>query len=103
MFNAMNTFHAKVAAGLAGLWLLVTALGCSVEDGAMRSCMRGNLHSALATGLHIGAAAVAIWVGMECAARSYRNWLGWVSGLVLFVLLACLLEWLGYPMPHRDL
>ncbi|MFN6996115.1 MAG: hypothetical protein ACK4PH_18110 [Aquincola tertiaricarbonis] len=99
----MNAFHAKVTAGIAGLWLGLTAIGCSVEDGPLRSCMRSNVHGSLATGLHIAAAAFAFWMGMLLAARTRRNWLGWTCGLASFLALAMLLDWLGYPMPRRDI
>lgn len=99
----MNAFHAKITAGIAGLWLGLTAIGCSVEDGPLRSCMRSSVHGTLATGLHVAAAAVGVWLGMAMAARSRRSWLGWVAGLVVFVALASLVDWLGYPMPHRGI
>lgn len=99
----MNAFRATVTSGIVGLWLVLTAIGCAVEDGPLRSCMRTNLHGAIATGLHLAAAAFAVWVGMLLAGRSRRNWLGWVLGLVVFIAGAYLVDWLGYPMPHRDI
>ncbi len=99
----MTSFQAKiVAAVLLGVFFLIP-LRCVLWADDVQACARGGLFEMVLTAVPIWTFANAIWIGMEVGKRSKKQWVGWVAGILVFLVLIAMLSWLEVPNPSIDI
>lgn len=99
----MNTFPFKVAATIVLVALGVMLIQCVTFTDNAAICMRRSLIEVGLWVLHFATLAAAIWLGIEAARASKRQWLGWVTGVAILVLLNAALSWMGFTLPEREI
>lgn len=98
----MNSFHLKIAGGVALLMFAVMGIDCSTSSRAMQSCMRSHFHGLVSEVLLFASLGAGVWIGVRTADASKRNWLGWVVGIAIAFALGSFFAWLGFETHSSD-
>lgn len=99
----MNLFPLKVVATIVMASLGIMLIRCFAFTDNAAACMRLGVIDAGLWILHFATLAAAIWLGIEAARASKRQWLGWVAGVIVFVLLNVGLSWMGFTLPEHEI
>jgi hypothetical protein len=91
----MTDFHWKLVGGCAIGLIVFTLIGCGLDGGSVRECVRSNVIGGLGYLLLLGSLATGTWLGMATAAATDKAWLGWCIGLAVAFGLSYVLEWIG--------
>lgn len=98
----MTQFQAKiVAALLLGVFFLVP-LRCVIWADDVQACARNGLLDMVLIAVPVWTFANAIWLGVEAGKRSGKQWVGWIAGILVFLVLIAMLSWLEVPNPSTD-
>lgn len=95
----MTKFQVKVCAAILLAVFLLLPLRCLLWADEVQVCSRDSLIGAALLAVHFWTLGTATWLGIEAAAKSGRQWVGWVAGLVVLVALNGMLTWLEFPYP----
>lgn len=96
-------FQIKIGAIILLSVVMACAFQCAVFTDDPAICMRLNLINFGLWLLHFSALATAMWLGIEAARASKKTWLGWVTGLIILVVLNVGLSWMGFTLPEYEI
>lgn len=95
----MTSFQAKVAATLLLVVFFLLPLRCLLSADDVQQCSQDSLTDLARLAVHFWTLANAIWLGIEASNRTGRQWVGWVAGIAVAVVLNGMLVWLEIPYP----
>lgn len=95
----MTSFQAKVTATILLAVFFLLPLRCLLWANEVQVCARESLIGAALLAVHFWTLGTAVWLGLEASAKSRRQWVGWVAGLIVLVVLNGMLTWLEFPYP----
>lgn len=95
----MKNIQAKVVATvLLGVFFLLP-LRCLLWADDVQACSREGLTDLVLVTVHFWTLANAVWLGMEASKKAGRQWVGWLVGIPVLLVLNGMLVWLDIPYP----
>jgi hypothetical protein len=99
----MTSFQAKVAATILLAVFFLLPLRCLLSADDVQQCSRDNLTDLARLAVHFWTLANAVWLGVEASKKTGRQWVGWVAGIAVALVLNGVLVWLEVPFPSSGL